>query len=167
MCLNDQRRSSWSDDNSLRAIRKNSWALDSITYPKILEFVDWCVLPATFKVHFTDIKTLTITKVLRLDLFELLINRLFQTFKCLPNSSYPHIVDYDISIWQSKTKLPLMVFDKSLAERPIITIIFLFRLFFRWFDYHQGGFRTTIPQIQIFFKMYLSVIKTLISQPRL
>ena len=106
MSLDNQSCCTWRDYYSLGAIGQNRGSLHFVTNIKVLKLVDrgllataFLFLAYAFEVHFRNAIALSLSKVFGLDLLQLYVDSLIETFKAFADASGSDVVDYDISIW--------------------------------------------------------------------
>ena len=153
------------DDDGLRAVCYDGWTLDSVTYRKILQFIDVGVLASGVEVHRPlAVDFIPSAQILRLDLVELLIDSLFQPFESLADATRSDIIDDDVPVRQREAEFLLMLSHESLAESPLIASILLLYLLRTGLDDHKRAFGTTVAHIKILFEVDLALLKPLLSQ---
>ena len=154
-----------SDDDSLRAICDDSWALNAVTDGEIFEFVNRGLLSSTLEVdRFRAVDLLALRNILGRDVFELLIDGLLKPFEGLSNATNSDIINNDIAVWQSETKLLLMLLDKRLAKRPRVSTELVLRLFVRGLQDHERRLGTAVAHVEVVFEVQLAIPEALLLQ---
>lgn len=144
--LDEQCRRTGGDDNCLSAVGDDGRPFDPIAHFKILELVDCSILSPAFEVNLAGSgHLLVLAQVFRLDLLQLLVDGLLETFECLADPSSPDIIHYDVAVWEREPKLLLVLLDERFTERPVVAVVLLFGLFLGRFNDHKRGLGSTIP----------------------